>query len=89
MGYILPITQYEYANYQNRDIKKDYDFHYVEKPFKIKLDMQQQFNYDDDFTNEMVKDKLFLHRKTKITNSRQERLIAKITGKGSLFNVKI
>ncbi|MFD2629675.1 hypothetical protein [Oceanobacillus kapialis] len=37
MGYILPITHYQYHEYQNRVTETKRNPHYVEKPFKVIL----------------------------------------------------
>jgi len=90
MGYILPIMQYEYSNYHIRDIRNKYDHHLIERPFKINLDMHQQFNYDQNFTNKDTRESnLISSRLSKQTNPREEQVIANITGKGSLFNETI
>jgi len=87
MGYILPIRQFEYSNYQMRDMKNKHDHHLIEQPFKIKLDMQQQFNYDQNFTNQEMHESNFISsRVNRQTTPREEQVIAYITGKGSLFN---
>ncbi len=90
MGYILPISHFDYTDYQKRVIKDKDELHYIEKPYKIKLDMQQQFNYDQNFTKEVIwEGKQIPFEKIKLTNPKQQQVIAKITGKGSLFNESI
>ena len=90
MGYILPIMQYEYINYQIPDIRNKFDHHSIEKPFKIKLDMQQPFNYDPNFTNKEMNESNFISpRLSRGISPVDEQVIANITGKGSLFNETI
>ena len=90
MGYILPISHFEYTDYQKRAIKDKDDLHYVERPYKIKLDMQQQFNYDQNFTSELMQEsKKYPSEEIKSTHPKQKQLIANITGKGNLFNESI
>lgn len=90
MGYILPISHFEYNDYQKRVIKDKGDFHYIEKPYKITLDMQKQFNYDHSFTNEVIwESKQTSFKERQLSKSKQDQLIATITGKGSLFNESI
>lgn len=90
MGYILPISQFEYTDYQKRVIKDKDDFQYIEKPYKITFDMHQQFNYDQNFANEMRREsKQGPSQGIKLSNPKKEQLISTITGKGSLFNESV
>jgi hypothetical protein len=90
MGYILPISHFEYTNYQRRVIHDKNDLHYIEKPYKITLDMQQQFMYDHDVTNHTMRKKNNTpFEKIRVTRSDQDQQIAKITGKGSIFNESV
>ncbi|MGM8364368.1 hypothetical protein ACLIBG_02685 [Virgibacillus sp. W0181] len=38
MGYILPVTNHQYINYQTRDINQKKNKHHIEGPFKVILD---------------------------------------------------
>lgn len=90
MGYILPISQFEYTDYQKRVMKDKDDFQYIEKPYKITFDMQRQFNYDQNFSNEMRREsKQVPSQEIKFSNPKKEQLISTITGKGSLFNESV
>lgn len=90
MGYILPISHFEYTNYQRRDIKDKEGVHYIEKPFKIKLDTQQPLINHRSFSNEaMQRNKEIPSENIKNNIQRQDQLIAKITGKGFLINESI
>lgn len=90
MGYILPVSHFEYMDYQKRVIKAKDNHHYVEKPFKVKLDMQQQFNYDDKIFNQgMEKGSQINYQHINLASLNQTQAIAEITGKGSLFNKSV
>lgn len=90
MGYILPISQFEYIDYQRRVMKDKDDFQYIEKPYKVTFDMQQQFNYDHNFSNEMRREsKQVPSQEIKFSNPKKEQLISAITGKGSLFSESV
>ncbi|MCG3418375.1 hypothetical protein [Oceanobacillus jordanicus] len=42
MGYILPISHYQYNDYQNRITETKPNPHYIERPFKVILEEQHQ-----------------------------------------------
>lgn len=85
MGYILPVTPYQYNDYQNR-INADRRMpNYVEKPFKVVLEKQHQEikkEYER-FHNSYQSDQL-PHKM--LSNPSSEKLYEKITGKGQHFN---
>lgn len=86
MGYILPIQQYEYINYQKRDVKSEPHHHFIENPFKVSLDMQSQFNYEHNLSN---KEMFQTNNIDGVNRQTDEQVIAIITGKGLLFNETI
>lgn len=82
MGYILPITHHSYINYEYRMRKNKKSPHYVEKPFKIKLETEgNHFSHND--KEEVVKN----HFEKTIYLPRHEK--NKIIGKGHYINVAI
>ena len=48
MGYILPITQYTYVNYQARMMDSKKSPHYIGKPYKVVFNKIQQ-NHPDTY----------------------------------------
>lgn len=42
MGYILPVTHFQYNDYQRRITKEKPTRHTIEGPFKVVLDMQHE-----------------------------------------------
>lgn len=87
VGYILPISHFEYTDYQRRTIKDKETLHYIEKPYKITMDMEQQFMYELDLAKQTMRNKDHTpFAKIKVVSPAQDQLIANITGKGSLFN---
>lgn len=88
MGYILPVTQYQYNDYQNR-INDDRRIpNYVEKPFKVVLERQHQ---------EIKKEYERFHHPYQIDQlppgtlgkQRSEELYGNITGKGKHFSKSV
>lgn len=88
VGYILPITQFQYKDYQNRMPVDKQKLSYVEKPYKVFLDMEQKSDYDRKTHYEFSKsDKKKSYSKATVPKQiRTEPLDEKVTGKGMLFN---
>lgn len=91
MGYILPITQFQYSDYQKRMLEDKQDLHNIEKPYKVFLDMEQKSDYDRKTHYEHSKNErqTFYTSTTPPKQTRSDPLYAKITGKGSLFNKSV
>ena len=89
MGYIAPIANYQYADYQKRVVSDKRDLIHVERPFKAVLETQYEEVHDSILkeSNE--------HRteSSEVRNSVQyapsyynQAAIAAVTGKGQLFS---
>lgn len=80
MGYILPVQQYQYNDYQKRVVKEKQNPQFIDKAFKVILEKQHQ-----DISGEY--DRL---NKTKLQNvtpkQTDEKLFESLTGKGRHFN---
>src|SRR5690625_6692651 len=72
MGYILPITQYTYVNYQARMMDSKKSPHYIGKPYKVVFNKIQQ-NHPDTYAQNrhyhMDKDERTTDRKSTRLNS--------------------
>lgn len=42
MGYILPVTNFQSIDYQNRNVEKKGNSYFIEKPFQAILDAQHE-----------------------------------------------
>lgn len=90
MGYILPITQYEYINYQARDMKDERQIQHVGKSYKVILRAKQ-----DKLNNEGYQDKIFKkqqkvnYNKIKMNNQIDLMNYARMTGKGGIINEEV
>lgn len=82
MGYILPVTHYQYNDYQNRINEDRRRFPvYVEKPFKIVLEKQhQEIKKEYERFHHSYHSDQPQHPMPK--SPRSEQLYGKITGKG-------
>lgn len=83
MGYILPIQQYQYRDYQNRITEEKKNPQFIDKAFKVILEKQHEeiaHNYDrlNESGNQMVSP-----RRT------DDKLFETLTGKGSKFSKSI
>ncbi|MFE8700445.1 hypothetical protein ACFYKX_07460 [Cytobacillus sp. FJAT-54145] len=90
MGYIAPVTHYQYQQYAERDIKKDYDpFHFV--PInKINPALNEQLASQAQYKANLekpIKRKLALNQRAKTINDKTiEHTYSELTGKGKYFS---
>lgn len=95
MGYILPVQNNQYADYQNRVVQEKKDRMFIESPFKAFLETKyDEANQTDTREFELLKEEteyIQKHEQDNVTKNPygKERVIAEITGKGNLFNDKI
>lgn len=80
MGYILPITHYQYINYEYRMRKSNKSPHYVEKPLKIELGKETK-SFSRAGKEKPMND--HFKRTVYVTNNEKSQL----TKKGSYVNV--
>lgn len=89
LGYILPISQYEYTNYQAREIKDKKQIKSVTKPYKVILEAEEKM-LNNKYKN--VQGKLNAHKRNlmskRIPPSKQIDVMhyARLTGKGGIIN---
>lgn len=91
MGYILPITQYQYQEYQNRVTKKRQDPYYIEQPYKVILDtktkeLKEGKAWEDGNGNPVENGN---DKQLQFEKPNNEKLYAKLTGKGRHFSESI
>ncbi|WP_430787637.1 hypothetical protein VBD025_16985 [Virgibacillus flavescens] len=91
MGYILPITHYQYQDYQNRVTQKEQDPYHIEKPYKVILDTKSREMEDEDHTqkDDQSSKSNFFYKPMNTDNNKNEKVISKITGKGQHFSESI
>ncbi|MFD2045370.1 hypothetical protein ACFSTA_16920 [Ornithinibacillus salinisoli] len=82
MGYILPIQQHEYNDYQKRVAKVRRNPYVIEKPFKVVLETQYE---EISKKNGYAKDKAADASKT-MSEPKVNLQYAKVTGKGKYVN---
>lgn len=83
MGYILPVQQFQYADYQKRVTTEKNDRMIVERPFKAILESQ----YEEVSEKETVYPSAE-SAKVRISQA-QARALAEMTGLGTSINVNI
>ena len=91
MGYILPITQYQYRDYQNRVIKDELDPYYIEHPYKVILDTESREMEEggaDRDKGKLLKNS-HPYEQPHLEKPTNEKLYAKLTGKGQHFSENI
>lgn len=87
MGYIMPVTNYQYNDYQKRVIEDKKDPIHIERPFKVVLETQHEEIVDEHRRKEKIE--LTEARKPfKYTANHMMygKAAARITGKGQLFS---
>lgn len=96
MGYILPIQQTQYADYQNRTIQERKNLMYIDEPFQAYLNTTyQKANPTDVREYELLKEEHENNPKRKNNDDQQTNryinhtLFGELTGKGTLFNDEI
>ncbi|ASN06494.1 hypothetical protein [Virgibacillus necropolis] len=91
MGYILPITHFQYQDYQNRVIKSDQDPFYIEHPYKVTLDTKSREMEDrEDVLKNGGSSKNNSHYEPMhVEEPKSEKLYEKLTGKGQHFSGSI
>lgn len=92
MGYILPITNFQYQEYQNRVTQKKQDPYFIEKPYKVVLDTKSRELDDEKDTQRNGKtfDTNYYYKPMMQTETpKDEYLYAKLTGKGRHFSESI
>ena len=80
MGYILPVEQYQYNDYQRRVIREKQNIYHIQSPFKVVLERQHQeisSSYDS---------KSRSAEKSSSTNRSSDELYNALTGKGRHFS---
>lgn len=84
MGYILPITQFQYMDYQNRVIKNEQDPYFIEHPYKVVLDTKSRELEDEEGTRSGGQPYKYNdnYKPIHIEKPKTEKLYAKLTGKG-------
>ena len=85
LGYILPITHFEYKNYQSRMQRDDRPFQ-IEKTFPVILEKQ-------DATSHLANKKIYVsdqrERKERQQHPRRIAHESDLTGKGSFINIQV
>lgn len=86
----MPVERYLYNDYHLRSIKKEKDSAYIESPFKTVLEMRHQ-----EITSEYARfdsrpDQVqAMQEQRPAENMRDEKILAELTGAGTLFNVYV
>jgi len=96
MGYILPIQQTQYADYQNRTIQERKNLMYIDEPFQAYLNTTyQKANPTDVKEYELLMDErenypeFTQKNKNQPTHYYDDKLFGELTGKWTLFNDEI
>jgi len=84
MGYILPVQNFQYFDYQERIIKDEKNQYFINKPFKAVLESQYQNVKNHPVPNHVMLTKE--HAEILSQNPNTIKNHAELTGKGSLFN---
>ncbi|MFZ3577932.1 hypothetical protein [Virgibacillus sp. DJP39] len=87
MGYILPITHYQYQDYQNRVIKDKQNPYYIEKAYKVVLDNASREMEEDTQANGNNSETAY--ETVQSTNPEIEKFYSELTGKGQHFSESI
>ncbi|WP_461179940.1 hypothetical protein [Virgibacillus ainsalahensis] len=88
MGYILPITPYQYNDYQSRILENKRISHSVERPFKVMLEKRHQDIRNE--YNRLSPGTYHNHFEQNTSKSpAAERLFGKLTGKGRNFSERV
>ncbi|MGY0694237.1 hypothetical protein ACW2QC_15900 [Virgibacillus sp. FSP13] len=88
MGYVLPITQYQYMDYKQRLMKNKQDPFYIESPFKVILDSQHQ-DIPQKYTHQPHANTTSDDPVKRPFRYGTEKVYADITGKGRNFSKSI
>lgn len=90
MGYILPVSMYQYDDYQERTIKpKESPFHYA-NVHKVTLDNRQlQMRNNDKIGKKVLNKNSKLHAPDDIHAAYSEKVYSELTGKGRHFSETI
>lgn len=94
MGYIAPITNYQYSQYAERVISKGYDpYRFVPinriKPSTNPQEYHQSFNEKTSFVNRHKVTQEQIDSRTIYNRDRIEKLQSELTGKGIYYNESI
>ncbi|WP_404451761.1 hypothetical protein LG329_15670 [Virgibacillus necropolis] len=91
MGYILPITHFQYQDYQNRVTKKDQDPYYIEHPYKVILDTKSREMEAEEETRNNGKPfkPNYYYKPMHTEDPMNEKMYSKLTGKGLHFSETI
>ncbi|MTW87226.1 hypothetical protein F3157_16425 [Virgibacillus dakarensis] len=87
MGYVLPISQHQYHDYKNRITKDKQDPFYIENPYKIILELQNQDPPRKKSQQPIID--TFDEQEKQIKLCGADKIYANLTGKGKHFNVSI
>ena len=88
MGYIMPITHYQYAEYQKRVVTDKRDVMHIDQPFKVVLEKQYEtMDATKPFKAETEKkDTIQRQKHNQLTMKPNAQAYALMTGKGRLFS---
>lgn len=88
MGYISPITNDTYKNYQARILKEDTSPHYIDKPFRVIL--KQLREEDERFYEEPYREEQEKEVDKQVEPYQMDTIMcSQMTGKGGLFNDRV
>ncbi|ENH95914.1 hypothetical protein J416_13559 [Gracilibacillus halophilus YIM-C55.5] len=98
MGYIMPVENYQYHQYQNRVNTQEHDPMPIERLYPIQFSMQynrqkteerQQRQYSPDHGNQTIGKKRTDNRAQYKPNHQREAVYAEVTGKGGQFQAEV
>lgn len=91
MGYILPITHFQYQDYQNRVTKKEDDPFYIEHPYKVILDTKsrEMEEREDTLENGKPNKTNYYNKQMPVEQIKNDKIYSNITGKGQHFSESI
>ncbi|SIS47897.1 hypothetical protein [Salimicrobium flavidum] len=101
MGYILPINNYQYQDYQNRVVQREHSPTGLENVWKVMLDQKvkerRQMREEDRLEYQQLTDLMYtpstVHKVNKQSKSVpshvQEKVYSDVTGKGAFFSESI
>lgn len=84
MGYVLPISHYQYNDYKNRVIQDKLDPFYIESPYKIILPSRYQ-----DILHEQPQQSSINTKHHHPKHDEVEKVYANLTGKGQYFSERV
>ncbi|WP_096270264.1 hypothetical protein [Paucisalibacillus globulus] len=89
MGYILPIQQHEYADYQKRMVTRKRTVSTVEKPYKTILKSNyEELKHEEELRNQSLK-VANLNKEVQVSSVDLDEVYTELTGLGYFINERV